>query len=56
MRGWMFSAGLATAVLGLAVAMTGRPQGASDEGAAAAADACFRYGRLECCMRPDEAP
>jgi hypothetical protein len=55
-RGWQVSLGMALTVLVAAMgvsAFRGTPPPSSDE-LHAEADPCFRYGRFECCMRPDE--
>lgn len=48
---WIFTLGLAAlAVVGAVLAS----RADLDRHARAAADPCFRYGRFECCLRPDE--
>jgi len=57
-RGWLVSLGLAATVLCSAVvvqaARTHTPTAAAADGAEAQADPCFRYGRFECCVRPED--
>ena len=53
-RSWIFTLGLAAlAVLGAlaARAATTAATGSGDIGAEA--DSCFRYGRVECCIKDD---
>mgnify|MGYP000344653499 CR=1 FL=1 len=54
-RGWLVSLGAAGLVLLAAVVVDAaqRQRGEAAE-AEAASDPCFRYGRFECCVRPDE--
>jgi hypothetical protein len=58
-KAWMFTLGLSVlAVSAALIVATVRPS--VDRGAAASAadaeaqiESCFRYGRLECCLKPD---
>jgi hypothetical protein len=52
-RGWTFTLGLSVlAVIAATIASTvGSPD---EDGYSAEGDPCFRYGRFECCLRPDE--
>jgi len=54
-RGWIISLGAAGLVVLAAVVVDAgrRADGATAE-ADAASDPCFRYGRFECCVRPDD--
>lgn len=54
MRGWMLSASLASTVLAIALGVVATRAPEADDRYDAEADPCFRYGRFECCMRPDE--
>ncbi len=52
-RGWMFTLGLASlAILGALVARA-TSIGETEEAHTIEADSCFRYGRLECCVKDD---
>lgn len=50
-RAWLVTLGLAVAVVIGALAAASVSQG-DDVGAQA--DPCFKYGRFECCLRPDD--
>jgi len=53
-RGWIFTLGLAAlAVLGALAARASTPESASSAEIGAEADSCFRYGRIECCIKDD---
>jgi hypothetical protein len=52
-KGWMFTAGLAALAVVAALAATSvkrAPQAATDT-YDIEADSCFRYGKLECCIK-----
>jgi len=54
-RGWLVSLGAAGLVLLAAVVVdAGRRSQAAEGLHEIEADPCFRYGRFECCVRPDE--
>lgn len=54
-RGWTLTLGLSVlaVVAALFVQTTAPMRAAADPGAGAEADGCFRYGRLECCLKGD---
>ncbi|MEN0063249.1 MAG: hypothetical protein AAGA48_13930 [Myxococcota bacterium] len=53
-RGWIFTLGLAAlAVLGALAARAATVRVAADDDVSADADSCFRYGRVECCIKDD---
>ncbi len=53
-RGWIFTLGLAAlAVLGALAARAASVNQAANDEIGAEADSCFRYGRIECCIKDD---
>lgn len=54
-RGWTWTLGLSVlAVVAALIVRTAAPSGPpSDDELTAEADGCFRYGRLECCLKGD---
>ncbi|MEM6931487.1 MAG: hypothetical protein AAF602_31445 [Myxococcota bacterium] len=53
-RGWIFTAGLAAlAILGALAARAATVSAPTADEIGADADSCFRYGRIECCIKDD---
>jgi len=50
-KAWMYTMGLFAAVVAAALAVQAVSLASGEPEASVEADSCFRYGRLECCIK-----